>query len=150
MLAPDSSEVMRHVPSPQFLARKLDGDVRRAISIFKSVPDGRGSLSTLDSGLRRVARLLNVEPPAAADISTLLDAVVSALRSREETQFRRRTPEDRFVRGKGERIWSCSTGLLATVQRLLEDSAGRDGSVILTFYADSLPALPELAFTSRP
>lgn len=143
MLDVHSPEIMRHVPSPRFLADKIDQDVRRAVVVLgENAGTGSAAVADLSRGLRRLALLLNVDTKGQA--VALIDSIVSALRNREEVQFRRRTPEDRFVRGKGERIWSASAALFATLHTLLDSSARSDGTVVMQFYGETLPAIPEL------
>lgn len=138
-------ETMRHVPSPAFLADKIDSDVRRALELFgEAGPHLSGPVAELAKGLRRLARLLHLETTVAS--RELLESVVSALREADDAGFRRRTSETRFVRGRGERVWTASTALFATVESLVQTSMREGSEVGVKYHAHKLPAIPELQF----
>jgi hypothetical protein len=129
------NEVMRHVPSIDWIARKLDGDVRRRIDLLWSPvaslstsdprwPACEGEFRALCAALDQLADLAkhirNTHAPAdlATHISWALNHAASCLRTIDAQTFGRRFPVQTHERSKAEPLYAALLVVLQHVDRI--------------------------------
>lgn len=128
---------MRHVPSPEWMAGKVDGDLRGRINkmtaVFAELASADPRYSTAETGLRALCNAIEslaivaggrrngAETQAAlpARIDAALTHAAATLRSLENTPFARRHPYHWFDRSKAEQIYAALVVVIGHVERLV-------------------------------
>ena len=129
-----ANERMRHVPSAEWMARKLDGDLRKRIEIsltsFSNIVAGDPRRDSAENEFRALCKSIeklcdaaknkhhngnNHHGDVASRIETALANAVAALRALEPTAFGRRNPYHYFDRSKAEPVYA---GLLAVIYHI--------------------------------
>src|SRR6266540_5339738 len=129
------NEVMRHVPSLEWLVRKLDHDLRRRIDTlyppFAALPHDDARRATVEEVLRALCRALDrladtakharmVQPPSdlGERLSWSMGHAVSSLNSLDPSLFGRRCPFHTFERSRSEPLYGAMVAVIWHVQRL--------------------------------
>lgn len=129
---------MRHIPTADWMARKLDNDLRRRIdklvSSFASVAPSDARHASTEAEFRGLCKALerlceaarpstrhngNNHHDLASRIETLLANGVAALRALEPTSFGRRNPYHAFDRSKAEPVYAALLAVIARVERVI-------------------------------
>jgi hypothetical protein len=131
------NERMRHIPTIDWMAQKLDGDIRARIDKlwlpYADLPasDPRHApieqeLRALCKSLDRVAdvarRTRNNHPPndLGGRIHWALDHAVANLHAADVDTFGRRLPFQTFERSNAEPLWAAMLAVIQHVQRVVE------------------------------
>ena len=132
-----TNERMRHVPTAEWMARKVESDVRtrleKLLSSYADLPPADPRHPALEAefrGLcRALERLIDCAKPGtrhnghsndlAAKIEMLLSHAVTALHSLEPTAFGRRNPYHLFERSKSEIVYGVFLAVLTHVDRII-------------------------------
>ena len=119
------NERMRHIPSIEWIAQKVDGDLRRRIALltapYAALPPDDSRRAPLEAGFRSfcraVERLSEIarhgrsagQAPVelAPRIDWTINAAVANLRSVDPTLFGRRYPFQTFERSKAEPLYTA-------------------------------------------
>lgn len=142
--------VMRHVQAPGFLAEKLRRDVLAAVeeilAITKRSPSLEGQvlaiLEPLGLRIRALSRLSGV-PEVGHTLPVAIDRLAQKLATLDGQSFRELPSFQHFYRGRGERIWTCSTGVFAATRLALEAASKIDSQLLERYLKlDLLPESP--------
>ena len=132
-----ANERMRHVPTAEWMARKVEADVRKRmetlLSVFTDLPSSDPRHATMEiefrAFCRALERLLDCAKPHArhnghnSDLPIKIDALLkdaaAALHSLEPTAFGRRNPYHLFERSKSEPVYGALLAVIAHLDRVL-------------------------------
>jgi hypothetical protein len=134
------NERMRHVPRIEWIAEKLDRDLRRRIQILSAASPMNDSI---DAELKSVGRSIDrvadaakysraaTQPPAElpARLDFAITHAVSCLNSLDPNLFGRRYPFQTFERSKAESVYSALLVVIDRVHRATEIVRAVDRSV---------------------
>ncbi len=131
------NERMRHIPTPEWMAQKVDGDVRSRINkmtaVFGDLASADPRYAEVETGLRALCTAIEqlaaiaggrrngAEPAAAlaARIDAALTHAATSLRSLESTAFGRRHPYHWFDRSKAEPVYGALVAVICHIERLV-------------------------------
>lgn len=124
------NERMRHIPAVEWMANKLDRDLRRRINILLTAPVTEASETELKTLCRAIDRLADaakhsrgaVQPPQelGARIDFAITHAVSCLNSLDPNLIGRRYPFQTHERSKGESIYGALLVVIDRVHRLTQ------------------------------
>ena len=140
------NERMRHIPSADWMARKVDGDLRRRIDLVLSIYRDLGSADprhdALQNELRSLCKSLeklseaakpgrhaNGSHDVAAKIESLLAEVAANLRALETTPYGRRYPYHFFEKSKAEFVYSALLAAICHAERIIPLARAIDGGI---------------------
>ena len=132
-----NNERMRHVPPIDWMAQKIDSDVRKRVVKLTAAYAGLAATDprhvTIEAELRAlckaVERLADTAKPSRhngqlSDVPARIDAqlthAAAALRSLEQTPFGRRNPYHAFDRSKAEPVYAALLAVLSHTDNLLQ------------------------------
>lgn len=128
---------MRHVPSAEWMARKIEGDVRtrvgKLLSAYMDLPSADPRHPAVETEFRALCRtferLLDAAKPSArhnghqSDVASKIDALMNqaaaALHALEPTPFGHRNPYHFFERSKSECVYGALLTVLSHLDRVL-------------------------------
>lgn len=129
------NERMRHVPSPEWMARKLETDLRKRVEkllpVFVSLPASDPRHAPFEADLRSLCRSLErladaAKPTARQNghdlpqrIETLLTVATTNVRSLESTPMGRRFPYHSFDRSKAEPLYAALLSVFCHIDRVI-------------------------------
>ena len=129
------NERMRHVPSPEWMARKIETDLRKRIEkvmpVFVNLHGSDPRHASLEFEFRSLSRALERLADAAkptarqnghdlpARIETLLTMAASNIHSLEPTAFGRRNPYHAFDRSKAEPLYAALLAVFCHIDRVI-------------------------------
>jgi hypothetical protein len=130
------NETMRHVPSIDWMIRKLDGDLRSRIeklcAPFTDLPIDHPRHAEIENALRALCRSLDRLAEAAkharnghgpndvaGHVSWSLSHTLGALRSVDPATFGRRYPVQTHERSKAEPVYGAFVTVIQHVERLV-------------------------------
>lgn len=132
------NERMRHIPTLEWMVRKLDGDVRRRIEKlwlpYSDLPASDARHPALEAGFRALCRSLDRVADVArhhhgkqhapndlgSRITWSVQHAIQNLNSAEGETFGRRYPFQTFERSNGEPLWAALLTAIQHVQRLTD------------------------------
>ncbi len=140
------NEHMRHIPGAEWMARKVESDIRKRVDdllrVFADISAADPRHSSYETELRALCkaleRLSDIAKPAGrhnghGDLSSRIDALLSqcaaALHSLEPTPFGRRNPYNGFDRSKAEPVYGALLSVLCHVDRLITLARGIDPGI---------------------
>ena len=146
------NERMRHIPSTEWMLRKLEGDVRKRIDLMIDVlhalpgDDPRhaeleGALRLLCRSVDRLAeaarhgRINHAPNEIAAHLHWSIDHAASNLRAVDGEIFGRRAPFHHFERSKSEPLYGAFLSVLAAIDRTLLIASAVDRGLDERLYA---------------
>ena len=119
---------MRHIPSLDWIVRKIDGDIRSRIE--KLTPSGspaiEAAVAKLIKALDRLSetarhgRTNGAPADNAQHIQWSLEHALASLRSVDANTFGRRHPYHLFEKSRGELIWGAALAVIFAVNALVE------------------------------
>ncbi len=133
-----ANERMRNVPAIDWMARKLDGDIRRRIEHlylpYSDLPASDARHPALESEFRALCRNLErvcevsrrsrgaLHPPTelSGRLRWLVGQAVANLNAVDTTTFGRRYPFHTFERSNAEPLWAAILSVIDRVKRLHE------------------------------
>ena len=134
----NANERMRHVPTAEWMSRKLDGDLRRRIDIvlssFLNLPASDPRHASVDVEFRGLCKSLERLTDAAkpqrhngnnhqndlkARMETLLANAAASLRALEPTAFGRRNPYHFFEKSKAESVYAALLAVICHIERVI-------------------------------
>lgn len=137
---------MRHIPTAEWIAAKLDSDVRRRtghlLASIANLSSGDANAAQVDHELRLFCRALDLvaavarhhhghpHPPAdlASHVRWSIDQTIGALQSGDDA-FGRRFPFHTGERSNSEPLWGAFLKVLWHLQRLADLVRGFDPSI---------------------
>ncbi len=142
----NDNERMRHVPSAEWMARKLETDIRKRIDnlirVFADVPAADPRHAAYETELRALCKSLerlidtaklstrhNGHGDLPSRIDTLLTQAAATLHSLESTPFGRRNPYHAFDRSKAEPVYAALLSVLCHADRVLTLARGIDPGI---------------------
>ena len=130
-----ANERMRHVPTPEWMARKIETDLRRRVEIlmpvFVSLPGADPRHAQFEADLRALCRSLErladaAKPTARQNghdlpqrIDALLTVAATNVRSLETTPMGRRNPYHSFDRSKAEPLYAALLSVFCHIDRVI-------------------------------
>ncbi len=130
-----ANERMRHVPSPEWMARKIETDLRKRIEmvmpVFVNLAGSDPRHASLEGEFRSLAkaleRLADTAKPIARQnghdlpsrIGTLLTMAAANIHSLEPTAFGRRNPYHAFDRSKAEPLYAALLAVFCHIDRVI-------------------------------
>lgn len=132
------NERLRHIPSREWLVRKLDVDLRRRIeglhAAFAAAPHEHPVREPLEVEFRALCRALErvceiprrfrggLHPPAdpGSRLSWTISQAVNSLSSLGPETFGRRYPFQTFERSNAEPLWGAMLSVIDRVRRILD------------------------------
>ncbi len=131
-----ANERMRHVPSPEWMARKIETDLRTRVQtlmpVFVSLPGSDPRHAPFEADLRALCksleRLVDATKPTArqnghqdlpARIDTLLTVAAANIHSLETTPHGRRFPYHSFDRSKAEPLYAALLSVFCRIDRVI-------------------------------
>jgi hypothetical protein len=133
-----ANERMRHVPTAEWMARKVDNDLRRRIeklkASFSNLSSGDPRYPGVDNAFRGLCKALERLCEAAkarhngtnhhnsdvhSRLETLLANSVAALRALEPTAFGRRYPYHFFDKSKAEPVYGALLAVIDHAEKVL-------------------------------
>ena len=128
------NEHMRHIPSLDWVLRKLDGDVRKRVDllldVLRPLPHDDPRHADLEGPLRALCRCIdkladavrhgrNTHAPneIGAHLHWSIDHALANLRSLDGETFGRREPFHHFERSRSEPIYGALLSVLASLER---------------------------------
>ncbi len=146
------NERMRHVPSTDWMVRKLEGDVRKRIDLILEVltnlpgddprpVDLEGALRVLCRSIDRLAeaarhgRINHAPNEIGAHLHWSLEHAAANLRGVDGETFGRRAPFHLFERSKSEPLYGAFLAVLAATDRALAVARTLDRALDERLYA---------------
>lgn len=140
------NERMRHIPSTDWMVRKLEGDVRKRIDltleVFPTLPHDDPRHGELDGALRVLGRSVDRLAEAArhgrtnhapneigAHLHWSMEHAAANLRGLDGETFGRRAPFHQFERSRSEPIYGAFLAVLAATDRALNAARAIDRSL---------------------
>jgi hypothetical protein len=130
-----TNERMRHVPSADWMARKVETDIRKRVDkvmpVLLSVPNADPRHASLETEFRSLCkaleRLADAARPTARQnghdlpsrIDSMLTIAAANLHSLEPTAFGRRNPYHSFDRSKAEPVYASLLAVFAHLERVI-------------------------------
>ena len=130
-----ANERMRHVPTPEWMARKIESDLRKRVekllSVFVNVAASDPRHTPLEVEFRALCKALErladaAKPTArqnAHDLPSRIDVVltvsVANIRSLEPTPLGRRNPYNAFDRSKAEPMYAALLAVICHIDRII-------------------------------
>src|SRR3954451_2295116 len=163
-----SNEVMRHIPSSEWMSRKLDSDVRRRIDILwapvASMPNSDPRYPAVEHAFRALCRALdhfadvakhirNSHAPhdLALHIPWALNHATSCLRTVDAQTFGRRFPVQTHERSKAEPLYAALLVVLQDLDRITPLIRAIDPDVDdRLLNRTPAPAVPAIAADAHP
>lgn len=146
------NERMRHIPSSDWMVRKLEGDARKRIDLMLEVlhalPGDNPHHAELESALRVVCRSVDRLTEAArhgrsnhapnelgAHLRWSLEHAAANLRALDAETFGRRAPFHHFERSRSEPVYGAFLSMLAAIERAIASASAADHSLDERLYA---------------
>ena len=131
-----ANERMRHVPTPEWMARKIETDLRKRVEklmpVFVSLPGADPRHAQFEADLRSLCRslerLVDAAKPTArqnghqelpARIDTLLTVAAANMHLLEATPMGRRNPYHSFDRSKAEPLYAALLSVFCHIDRVI-------------------------------
>ena len=130
-----SNERMRHVPSAEWMARKVETDIRKRVDTVMpallNLPGSDPRHASLETEFRSLCkaleRLADAARPTARQnghdlpsrIDSMLTMAAANLRSLETTAFGRRNPYHAFDRSKAEPVYAALLTVFGHLERVI-------------------------------
>ena len=146
------NERMRHIPSLEWMLRKLEGDARKhtdlMLEVLHALRSDDALHAELDGALRLLCRSLDRLTEAArhgranhapneigAHLRWSLEHAAANLRSLDGETFGRRAPFHHFERSRSEPVYGAFLSVLAAIGRALAVASAADRSLDERLYA---------------
>jgi hypothetical protein len=146
------NERMRHIPSTDWIVRKLEGDVRKRmdllVDVLRALPNDDPRHADLEGPLRAFCRCLDRLADAArhgrnnhapneigAHLRWSLEHATANFRGIDAETFGRRAPFHHFDRSRAEPVYGALLAVLAALDRTFEIARPIDPSLDERLYA---------------
>lgn len=130
-----ANERMRHVPTPEWMARKIESDLRKRVekllSVFVNIAVSDPRRASLEAEFRLLCRALErladtAKPTARQnghDLPSRIDALLTMsaanIHSLESTPFGRRNPYNAFDRSKAEPLYAALLSVICHIDSVV-------------------------------